>query len=148
MILGASMTVPNSIACREAGILPPNQRFRCLLFQRTLCSQCLDSRVHKKICEPQPGKHNFIKYCVICKRIPLPRTVACLKLTRSKKSGMKTERDFFNKESCLKATRECSVAFQRPNLSSLSLFSRGSNSSCACLPQRASSPTPKKRAST
>lgn len=78
MILGASMTVSGSIACREAGILPPSQRFRLLLFKRALRCRRLDSTLQKKIYEPLVVKFNLTKYSDLYEKLPLSQTVSRL----------------------------------------------------------------------
>jgi len=51
MILGVSLTVSGSIACREAGLLPPAQRFRYLWFKRALRCRRFESEIQQSIYE-------------------------------------------------------------------------------------------------
>jgi hypothetical protein len=51
MILGVYLTVSGSIACREAGLLPPDQRFRYLWFKRALRCRQFESKIKQSIYE-------------------------------------------------------------------------------------------------
>jgi hypothetical protein len=51
MILGVSLTVSGSIVCREAGLLPPAQRFRYLWFKRALRCHRYESKIQQSIYE-------------------------------------------------------------------------------------------------
>jgi hypothetical protein len=51
MILGVSLTVYGNIACREAGILSPDQRFRYLWFKRALRCRQFESKIQQSIYE-------------------------------------------------------------------------------------------------
>ena len=65
MILGSSTTVSGSIACREARIYPPAQRFRYLWFKRALRCRRLDSSLRKQIYE-NTWQHSIWPRIVTC----------------------------------------------------------------------------------
>jgi len=79
MILGSSTTVSGSIACREAGIQPPAQRFRYLWFKRALRCRRLDSSLQKQIYEKRMNTFNLTKYSKISERLTSSQTLSKLK---------------------------------------------------------------------
>jgi hypothetical protein len=78
-ILGVSLTVSGSIACREAGLLPPDQRFRYLWFKRALRCRRYESKIQQYIYEKSLEKLDLSGFSVMSERLPLSRTLAALR---------------------------------------------------------------------
>jgi len=79
MILGVSLTVSGSIACREAGLLPPAQRFLYLWFKRALRCRRYESKIQQSIYEKSLEKLGLSEFSVMSERLPLSRTLAALR---------------------------------------------------------------------
>jgi hypothetical protein len=79
MILGVSLTVSGSKACREAGLLPPAQRFRYLCLKRALRCRRYESKIHQSVYEKSLEKLGLSEFSVMSERLPLSRTLAALR---------------------------------------------------------------------
>jgi hypothetical protein len=79
MILAVSLTVSGSIACREACLLPPAQRFRYLWFKRALRCRRFESKIQQSIYGKSLEKLGLSEFSVMSQRLPLSRTLAALR---------------------------------------------------------------------
>ena len=79
IILDVSLRVSGSIACREAGLLPPAQRFRYLCLKRALRCRRYESKIHQTIYEKSLEKVGLSEFSVMSERLPLSRTLAAVR---------------------------------------------------------------------
>jgi len=86
MILGVSLTVSGSIACRETGLLLPDKRFRYLWFKRALRCRLFESKIQQSIYEKCLEKLGLSEFSVMSERLPLSRTLAALRARVNKNS--------------------------------------------------------------
>jgi hypothetical protein len=78
MIVGVSGTVSASIACREAGLLPPAHGFRYLWFKRALRCRRFESKIQQSIYGKSLEKLGLSEFSVMSERLPLSSTLAAL----------------------------------------------------------------------
>jgi len=117
-ILGSSTTVSGSIACREAGIQPPTQRFRCLWFKRALRCRRFDSSLQKQVYEKRMKTFNLTPYSKISERLNSSQTLSKLKFYLSQelleeyKSRFPTGAYLLEGVPPRRLTRSACIAFQ------------------------------------
>jgi len=88
MILAVYLTVSGSIACREAGLLPRDQRFRYLWFKRALRCRRFESKIQQYIYEKSLEKLGLSEFSVMTERLPLSKTLAICALDSTKNFRM------------------------------------------------------------